>query len=37
VEGLDGKAAKHLLDRYHTTFEKPPPAPSFAISVGGIK
>ena len=37
VEGLDGKAAKHLLDRYQTTFEKPPPAPSFVFSVGGIK
>jgi hypothetical protein len=37
VEGLDGKAAKHLLDRYHTAFEKPPPPPSFVISVGGIK
>jgi hypothetical protein len=37
VEGLDGKAAKHLLDRYHTTFEKPPPPPAFVIPVGGIK
>jgi hypothetical protein len=37
VQGFDGEAAKHTLDRYRTTFEKPPPPPSFAISVGGIK
>jgi hypothetical protein len=37
VQGLDGEAAKHLLDRYRLTFEKPPPPPSFVISVGGIK
>jgi starvation-inducible outer membrane lipoprotein len=34
---FDGKAAKHTLDRYYATFEKPPPPPSFVISVGGIK
>jgi hypothetical protein len=37
VQGVDGKAAKHLLDRYRATFEKPPPPPSFVLSVGGIK
>ena len=37
VQEFDGKAAKHLLDRYRSTFEKPPPLPSFVISVGGIK
>jgi hypothetical protein len=37
LEGFDGKAAKGMLDRYHESFEKPPPPPSFVISVGGIK
>ena len=37
VEALDGKAAQHVLDRYRTTFEQPPPPPSFAISIGQIK
>jgi hypothetical protein len=37
VQGLDGKAAKHVLERYYATFEKPPPEPAFVISVGGIK
>ena len=34
---LDGNIAKKSLDRYRSTFEDPPPPPSFAISVGGIK
>jgi hypothetical protein len=34
---LDGNIAKKSLDRYRSTFEKPPPPPSFAISVGGIQ
>jgi hypothetical protein len=34
---FDGKAAKHLLERYRSTFEQPPPPPSFIFSVGGIK
>jgi hypothetical protein len=34
VQELDGKAAKHVLERYRTTFEKPPPPPSFVLSVG---
>jgi hypothetical protein len=34
---LDGHIAKKSLDRYRSTFEQPPPPPSFAISVGGIK
>jgi hypothetical protein len=37
VPEFDGKAAKHLLERYRSTFEKPPPPPSFLFSVGGIK
>jgi hypothetical protein len=37
VQGVDGKAAKHVLDRYRAMFEQPPPPPSFVISVGGIK
>jgi hypothetical protein len=34
---LDGTIAKKSLDRYRSTFEQPPPPPSFAISVGGIQ
>ena len=34
---FDGKAAKHLIDRYRATFEKPSPPPSFLISVGGFR
>jgi hypothetical protein len=37
MAGLDGKAAKHVLERYYEMFEKPPPPPAFVISVGGIK
>jgi hypothetical protein len=34
VYGLDGKAAMGTLARYQTSFENPPPPPSFVISVG---
>ena len=34
VYGLDGKAAVGTLERYQTSFEKPPPPPAFVISVG---
>jgi hypothetical protein len=34
VYGFDGKAAVGTLERYQTSFEKPPPPPSFVISVG---
>jgi hypothetical protein len=34
VHGLDGRAALGALERYQTSFEKPPPPPSFVISVG---
>lgn len=37
LERFDGQAAQHTLDRYRESFEKPPPPPSFVISVGGIK
>jgi hypothetical protein len=37
VQGIDGKAAAHMFERYRSTFEKPLPPPSFVISVGGIK
>ena len=37
MQEFDGKAAKHLLERYRATFEKPPPPPSFLLSIGGIK
>lgn len=34
VEGLDGQAANITVERYRSTFEKPPPPPNFSISVG---
>jgi hypothetical protein len=34
VYGFDGKAAAGTIERYQTSFEKPPPPPSFVISVG---
>jgi hypothetical protein len=34
VYGLNGRAAVGTLERYQTSFEKPPPPPSFVISVG---
>jgi starvation-inducible outer membrane lipoprotein len=34
VYSFDGKAAAATLERYQTSFEKPPPPPSFVISVG---
>lgn len=34
VYGFDGKAAVGTLERYQTSFEKPPPPPAFVISVG---
>jgi hypothetical protein len=34
VYGIDGRAALGALERYQTSFEKPPPPPSFVISVG---
>lgn len=33
--GLDGRAARHALDRYHDSFKTPPPATNvFNIGVG---
>jgi len=37
VYGFDGRAAEATIQRYRGTFEKPPPAPTHAISVGQIK
>ena len=37
VVGFDAKAAEATIDRYRTTFEKPPPPPAFAISIGQIR
>ena len=37
VQGFDGKAATHTLDRYRASFEEPPPAPAFVLSVGEIE
>lgn len=37
VYGFDGRAAEATIQRYRGTFEKPPPAPTYAISVGQIK
>jgi hypothetical protein len=34
VYGFDGRAAEGTIGRYQTSFEKPPPPPSFVISVG---
>jgi hypothetical protein len=34
VEGLDGQAADATIKRYRSTFEKPPPPPTFSISLG---
>ena len=34
VYGFDGKAAVGTLERYQTSFEKPPPPPTFVLSVG---
>jgi hypothetical protein len=34
VYGFDGEAAAATLERYQTSFAKPPPPPSFVISVG---
>jgi len=37
VYGFDGIAAHATMEKYATTFEKPPPPPTYAISVGQIK
>jgi hypothetical protein len=34
VHGFNGRAATGALERYQTSFEKPPPPPAFVISVG---
>jgi len=34
VEGLDGKAANAVVEKYNKDFEKPAPAPTFTFSVG---
>jgi starvation-inducible outer membrane lipoprotein len=34
VYGFDGRAATGAIERYQTSFEKPPPPPAFVISVG---
>lgn len=35
VEGIDGKSADAVVDRYHKGFEAPPPVNIFNIGVGG--
>ncbi|MES2104109.1 MAG: pilus assembly protein [Pseudomonadota bacterium] len=36
VSGMDGRAARDALDRYHKSFKEPTPHPSvFTIGVGG--
>ena len=37
VYGFDGRAAAATIERWRGTFEKPQPAPNYAISVGQIK
>jgi hypothetical protein len=34
VYSFDGRAAAATVERYQTSFEKPPPPPAFVISVG---
>ncbi len=36
VHGLDGQAAVIVMDKYRKSFEKPPPARVYAITIGGI-
>jgi len=36
VEGMDGRAANSNVERYEKGFEKPQPAPTYAITVGGV-
>ncbi len=35
VAGVDGKAAKAAVDRYHESYKNPPATPVFTIGVGG--
>lgn len=35
VEGIDGKSADAVVDRYHKGFQAPPPVNIFSIGVGG--
>lgn len=35
VEGIDGKSADALIDRYHKGFQAPPAPNIFSIGVGG--
>jgi len=37
VYGFDGRAAEATIERYRSTFEKPPPPPAFAISIGQVR
>ncbi len=37
AEGMDGRAAEATMDRYQKGFEKEPKAPTYAITIGGIK
>jgi hypothetical protein len=34
VYGFDGRAAAATVERYQTSFEKPPPPPSYIMTVG---
>ncbi len=37
AEGMDGRAAEATMDRYQKGFEKEPKAPTYSITVGGVK
>jgi hypothetical protein len=37
AEGLDGKAAQAAKEKYSRGFEKEPPAPTYHLTIGGIK
>ena len=36
VHGLDGQAAVIVMNKYRKSFEKPPPAKIYALTIGGI-
>ncbi|MEW6333636.1 MAG: hypothetical protein AB1558_05160 [Thermodesulfobacteriota bacterium] len=37
AEGMDGRAAQAAKEKYHTGFEKEPPAQVYQLNVGGIR
>ena len=37
VYGFDGVAAQATIEKYHTSFAKPPAPPAYVLSIGQIK